>query len=296
MTQYPSTNPTKLGRVRAFHVVMVLAGLVLIGQFVALLFSTEATPKAEKVAAAVEVRPTRTHTATATPLPPTATPVPPTATATPVPPTVTPVPPTATPEPPTATPEPPTATPLPKPATPVPPRPTAVPPRPTAAPVSVLESIPVDNGTFGKEGIYVNYQEAIYVQASDGNRYRCELGFLSDPRALQRAQEWWTWAARGGGNWKMILLMRSQVSWNHCGSKDNICSQTSTNPGQSSFQVELYIKSHVWESLVNDYIRGGQAAVQGNGYYNQIQEKVFKPVCGSCGTPDVPIIGFRFTR
>jgi hypothetical protein len=277
---------------------MVLAGLVLIGQFVALLSPAEATPKASKVAAVVEVRPTRTQTPTSTPLPPTATPVPPTATptATVVPPTPTPEPPTETPEPPTATPEPPTATPVPRTATPVPPRPTAVPPQPTAAPVSVLASIPVDNGAFGKEGIYVNYQEEIYVQASDGNRYRAELGFLSSPRALQRAQEWWTWGARGGGNWKMIVLMRTKVGWNHCGSKDNVCSQTSENPGQASFQVELYIKQHVWESLVNDYIRGGQAAVQGNGYYSQIQEKVFKPVCNACGTPDVPIIGFRFSR
>jgi hypothetical protein len=296
VTQSQGTNPAKGGRVRAFHVVMVLAGLVLIGQLAALLFLPKATPQAEKVAAAVEVRPTRTHTATATPLPPTATPIPPTATVTPVPPTATSVPPTNTPEPPTATPEPPTATSVPKSATPVPPRPTAVPPKPTAAPVAVLESIPVDNGTFGKEGIYVNYQEAIYAQASNGQRYRCEIGFLSSPSALQRAQEWWTWAARGGGNWKMILLMRSKVTWNHCGSGDNICNQTSVNAGQSSFQVELYIKPHVWESLLNDYIRGGQAAVQGNGYYKQIQEKVFKPICGACGTPDVPIIGFKFTQ
>ena len=292
--QNPSTptSPRQRG-IRALYVILALAALVVLSQIIALAFPAKENKQANLVSTATRVRPTKTFTPTATAIPPTATA---TATHTPIPPTATQVPPTETLVPPTETPVPPTETPVPPTATKIPPTPKPKPPTAVPAPVVVLDSIQVDNGEFGKEGIYVNYQDAIWVTANDGHRYQCELGFLSDARALAKAQEYWTWGARGGGNWKMIVLMRTKVSWNACDSDDNVCWQMSTNNGQASFQSEVYIKSHVWESLVNDYLAGGLPATQRNGYYGQVQDAVFKAVCSACGTPDVPIIGFRFAR
>ena len=280
------------------YVVMVLAVLVLLGQFVSLLFPTRDRQMASVTATAEGARPTRTDTPTQTPVPATNTPAPPTPTETPVPPTATQVPSTETPIPPTEgpteTPEAPTLTPAPPTATRIPA--TRRPPTPVPPPIEVLNSVQVDNGEFGKEGIYVNYREDIYVTAGNGARYRCELGFLSRPESLARTQDYWNWGARGGGNWKMIVLLRAELGgWNHCGDS-NVCYQVATNAGQASFTAEVYPKSHVWQSLVDAHLAGGWQAVAGSPYYQEMQEAVFKPICSACGAPGTPILGFKFTQ
>ncbi|MFH1085629.1 MAG: hypothetical protein V1772_07690, partial [Chloroflexota bacterium] len=209
---------------RILYIVLGLAVVVLLVHLGALFFPLQPGPVAGRPASGEVTRPTRTPApptatlvAAATPVPPTATPV---ASATlvaadtPMPPTATPVPATETPVPPTDTPAP-TDTPLPPSATPRPPTraPTRRPPTAAPPPVGFLASVGVDNGAFGKEGIYVNYQEQIHATASNGQRYGVELGFLSHPTSLQKVADYWKWGARGGGNWKMIILMRTKVSW-----------------------------------------------------------------------------------
>jgi hypothetical protein len=252
-------------------------------------------------------RPTRTATVTPTLVPPTeaptATPIPPTATSVPATPTATSVPPTEvptevpteTPEPPTPTPEPPTATPIPPtrpPATPAPPTP--VPPTPVPATIEVLQSVPVDNGEWGKEGIYVNYEDPIFAHGKDGNRYRVEFGFLSRPQSLATVQEYWGYGGRGGGNWKMIVYVRTGVSWISCGSNRNVCWEVSVDSGQPSLMSEVYLRQHVWNDLLNHYIDGGWQNVTRSPYYHDIQKSVFEPICGI--VPSEPVIGIRFTR
>jgi hypothetical protein len=245
-------------------------------------------------------RPTRTATLTSTPVPPTET-----FTPTPIPPTETPVPPTETPAP-TETPteiptETPTETPVPPTATPVPPtRPpaTAVPATPVPPPpsVEVLDSVPVDNGEWGQEGIYVNYQDDadIFAYGKDGNRYRVEFGFLSRPESLATVQEYWGYGARGGGNWKMIVHVRTNVGWISCGSDRNVCWEVSVNSGQPSLMSEVYYRQHVWDDLLNHHLDGGWQHVTRSPYYHEIQKSVFDPICGV--VPSEPVIGFRFTR
>ncbi|MBC7235439.1 MAG: hypothetical protein H5T69_06320 [Chloroflexi bacterium] len=291
------SNPSRPGQKPGFYFYfgVGLAVIVLIVQLVAL---RHPYPRHQdsRSAALEGPRPTRTFTLTATPLPPTEmpteTPVPPTPTFSPTvtvlpteTPTETPVPPTPTSEPPTATPVPPTPTRRP---------PTPRPPTPKPAPVEILDSVPVDNGEWGKEGIYVNYEADIYADGSDGHRYKIELGFLSRPESLAKVQEFWGYGGRGGGNWKMIIRVRTQVNWVSCGGDKDVCWQVSTSSGQSSLMSEVYYKQHVWESLVNHHLAGGWQNVTRSPYYHEIQKSIFEPICGA--TPDIPVIGFRFTR
>ena len=284
------------------YVIIALACFVLLIQFGALFLPPRPKPLAATESQAMMPRPTRTKTLvpterpTKTPLPPTATP---SLTLTPVPPspTNTPAPPTATPVPPTETPVPtdtPTETPVPPTATPVPPTAVPKPPTPVPPPVEVLSSVPVDNGELGKNAIYVNDASEVYVSGNDGHRYRAEIGFLSTPESLAKIQEFWGYGGRGGGNWKMIVLLRESVSWIACTSEDNVCWETSVNSGQASFMSKVYLKSHVWTSLLNDYLAGGWQATTRNGHYHDVQASIFMPICNA--VPDIPCVGFRFTR
>jgi len=275
------------------YAILGLAGVVIIIQLVSLFVPAEGPrfSMLPKAAATDTPRPTRTFTPTPTPRPPTDTP-------SPVPPSPTPVPPTETPEPeeaslPTDTPAP-AATPVPPTATPRPAAPTPRPAAPTMPPVAVIAPVEVDNGEWGKGGIYVNYQDEVWVNGPDGHRYKAELGFWSHPDSLAKLQEFWGYAGRGGGNWKMIVLVRTSVSWIACGANANTCYQVSTNPGQASFQSEVYYKPHVWQSLLNDYLAGGWQAIPRNQYYPEIQKSVFDPICGAM--PDLPVVGIKFTR
>ena len=257
-----------LRRLQPFHILGAIAVIALVFYLGMLVGGTgDKGRSAVSVAPTLEQRPTRTATPTATPLPPTATA---TATATP---TNTPVPPTATPIPPTPRPQPPTATP---------------------APVVILDQVEIDNGEWGKNYIYVKNEEPIYVTGSDGRRYRAELGFLSLPSAVAKTQEFWGYARFVGGNWKMIIETRAQVSWVACSDKANVCYQVAWSSGQSSLTDEIYIKPHVWQSLLNDYLAGGWQATTRNGYYHEVQDAVFQPLVKA--VPEIPCMGFRFTR
>jgi len=170
-------------------------------------------------------------------------------------------------------------------------------PQPTAAPVSVVDSVPIDNGSWGKEGIYVQYDKKdgdIIVTGSDGHKYRCEFGFLNSAQSLATIQQFWSYAQRGGGNWKMLVEVNGKVSWISCDDDANVCYETSTNSGGASFMVKIYLKTHVWQSLLNDYIAGGLNQALRNGYYYEVQNGIFRPMCGA--VPDVACVGFRFIR
>lgn len=281
-----------LKRVRPLHVFGTIAVIALVFYLGMLVGGAGQDGRAAvSVAPTLEPRPTRTATPTATPLPPTPTQTATatataTATNTPLPPT-----PTDTPEPPTPTP---THTPIPPTATPIPPTPRPQPPTATPAPVVILDQVEVDNGEWGKNYIFVKNEPPIYVTGSDGRRYRAELGFLSLPSAVAKTQEFWTYARLGGGNWKMIIETRAQVSWVACGDKSNVCYQVSWSSGQSSLTDEIYIKPHVWQSLLNDHLAGGWQATTRNGYYHEVQAAVFQPLVKA--VPEIPCVGFRFTR
>ncbi len=277
-----------------FSILLGVSVLVLIIAIVFIATPTLGQPWARAAVPTLGVRPTRTATPTATPLPPTPTPIPPTATATPVPPTATPIPPTPTPLPPTETPLPPTATPAPPTPTRVPPTPTRRPPTATPVPVTILFQVPIDNGEWGKEFIYVKNEEPIYVVGSDGHRYRAELGFLSSPSALQKTQEFWSYARLGGANWKMILETRASVQWVSCTDKMNVCSEAAWSNPQASVTIKVYLKPHVWQALLNDYLAGGWQATTRNAYYGEVQNAIFYPLVKAA--PDAPCVGFQFTR
>ncbi|MFP3895486.1 MAG: hypothetical protein ACLFV5_01425 [Anaerolineales bacterium] len=229
-----------------------------------------------------EVPPTPTETLTPSP---TATSLPPTATNTP---TETTVPPTDTPEP--------TDTPMPATDTPV--QPTATPQAPTAtpAPVTVLESVPIDNGEWGENNIYCNVTEEKWVEGSDGHQYRVGLGFLSRPESVARIQDFWSYAARGGGNWKMVIEVRAEQAWTDCPSDRDVCYQTSVSPGEPRVSLEIYLQDRVWSSLLNDWISGGWQATTNNQYYQEVQAAVFKPMCNCDEVPAEPCVGFTFAR
>jgi len=280
-------------------ILVLLAVVIVIVQLVLVLASRNRGAMPVASAPTAVVLPTRTPTSTATPLPPTATSVP---TATPIPPTATPTStPTATPLPPTPTATP-TATPLPPTPTPVPPTPKPKPPTATPVPVTILNQVPINNGEWGSEYIYIRYGDKgydntdspIYVTGGDGHRYRAEFGFLSHPDSIAKTQEFWGYAQRGGANWKMIIRIRQKVDWIGCGSEQNICYQGHENSSQATLNDDILIKPHVWESLLNDYLAGGWTATVGNGYYQEIQKAVFDPIIGV--VPDKPCVGFKFTR
>jgi hypothetical protein len=152
----------------------------------------------------------------------------------------------------------------------------------------------VDNGEWGKEGIYVNYEDPIFAQGKDGHRYRVEFGFLSRPQSLATVQQYWGYAGRGGGNWKMIVYVRTGVSWISCGSDRNVCWEVSVDSGQPSLMSEVYLRQHVWNDLLDRHLDGGWQNVTRSPYYHEIQKSVFEPICGI--VPSEPVIGFRFTR
>jgi len=293
-----SNQEGKPARSKLLPVVLAVAAMIVLVQVVALVLPADKGQTVVVVEPTPEgPRPTRTFTATATAIPPTATNTVVPATETPIPPTDTPtaVPPTETPVPPTETPVPPTETPVPPTATTIPPTPKPKPPTAVPAPLQVMDTAPVNNGSYGSENIYVNYQDGgISVKADDGNWYNCHMGFLNDPKALARLQDYWGYGGLGEANWKMIILMRNKVSWNACGSDDDVCYEKNISSGQASLGSQIYIKEHVWKSLCNDYLKGGVERTLQNGYYQQVQEAVAKSICPDCGAFDVPILGFRF--
>ncbi|MHB0857618.1 MAG: hypothetical protein ACYC5M_08620 [Anaerolineae bacterium] len=277
------------------NVIIGVAAIVIIVQLVFLLLSRADSKTAMANETPLLSRATRTPTATATPVPATNTP---TATETPVPPTETPVPPTETP---TQTPAPPTETPIPptrRPATAAPPTNTPLPPTATPAPLSLLNSVEVDNGDFGKGFVMVKYQDdkEFLVKHSDGHRYRVEMGFLSSPQALSRIQEFWRYAGRGSANWRGFVFLRSSVNWISCSSDTNVCQETGIDSGQAAVNVQLFPKQHVWESLIADYLAGGMQATTRNKYIPEFQSKIFKSFCNCDVPPEFPLIGFTFMR
>jgi len=284
-----------MNRLKTPHIVTLVAALFVIAYLVLLRFPVQSHADRDVVAQAP--RATRTSTPTMTPVPPTDTPVPPTAT-----PTYTPVPPTDTPVPPTATP---TETPAPPTDTPAPTRvaPTATPRPPTATPVSVqvLTSIELPNVEGGNGTAVVNYESwgnlnsEYYVTGNDGHRYRCEIGFLSQPEAVKRIQDYWSYAQRGGGAWSWIIRMRYKPGWMGCGSDVGVCWEGKENGAQMQVNSEIYIKDWAWQSLLNDHLAGGWAATTRNTHYAGIQRGLFKYVI-DIDPPDIPVIGFKFTR
>ena len=154
----------------------------------------------------------------------------------------------------------------------------------------------IDNGDWGKNRIYVKYEQEgeIHVTAGDGHRYRAELGFLSSPEALAKVQEFWGYGGRGGGNWKMIVMVRKQIDWISCAAEDQVCYEVRVDAGEPRLTGEVYYRDNVWVSLANDYLAGGWRAVAGNAYYHAIQASVFEPICKA--VPDIPVIGVKFTR
>jgi len=171
------------------------------------------------------------------------------------------------------------------------PRPTAV---PTAAPVSLLEMVDVDNGEWGIGWMRVKYQDDIYVDGSDGHRYRGEMGFLSSPEALATIQEYWGYGGRGSATWKMTVRVRTQVGWVSCASDANICYEATVWSSQALLTSEVFYRPNVWSSLLESYLAGGLLATTQNSYYQDIQRTVFEPICNS--VPDKPAVGFKFTR
>ena len=277
-------------------VILAIASVVLVFQIVSLFFPARETKVAMVPTSTPQQRPTRTFTSAPTPIPPTAVP---TATFTPLPtptPTATPLPPTETPLPPTETPEPPTETPIPPTATPRPPTATPVPPTATPVPITVIQGIEIDNGEWGKNVFQFEYYESeIWVDANDGHRYRIEMGWLSSPEAVNKAREFWGYGGLGGANWKGLIDVRAEApGWMGCENDTDVCYEKWINSSQASLFSRVWVKPHVWSSLVNDYLAGGLGATFGNAYYQRIQEAVFVPVCGVA--PDIPVIGFHVNR
>jgi hypothetical protein len=284
---------------------LIVLGLVVIVHLVGLAAPAEQAFAAVGGPDDLPARPTRTATPSATPVPATATP---TATATPIPPTPTPVPPTATATA-TATATP-TATETPTPTNTPPP--TAVPPTrvpaptntpvPTEAPVTLLSAVEINNGEWGTNYFFARYDNPegdetsdIRVKASDGHTYKGEFGFLSRPASLAQIQAYWGYARRGQANWKGFVRLYDAVNWITCSAEANVCYEKHEDAAQAAITSQVYIKPHVWESLVNDYLAGGWQATTRNAYYGEIQNAVFRPII-DIDPPAEPCIGFRFVR
>jgi len=234
---------------------------------------------------------------TATPLPSTATPVPPTPTpvlptATPVPGTATPSPPTKTPRPPTSTPVPPTNTPIAATATRRPPTPTPIPPTATPVPVTVIYGLEVDNEQFGKGSITFENRGAWI--AVPGAQYVGEIGFLSGPEAAAEVQRVWSHRKYGGGNWRVLVVVRKKVGWVSCPASAATCYEDKLFGDQGLIRHEVYLNPDVWVSLLNDYLAGGLSATRRNPHYEAIQKMIFESYCSI--TPEVPCIGFSFKK
>lgn len=287
-------TPTGRGSVARswiLYAILAVAAIILIVQAVALVTQPKSTQVAV-VDTTATARPTRTETPTMTPVPATDTP---TATATA----------TNTPKPTATATEPPTATPLPVTDTPVPPTAipaTSTPVPPTAEPVTLLQEIPISNGDLGSEYIYIRYPDGatssgMSVTGNDGHKYRLEIGFLSTAAAQSRVQEVWSWAARGGGNWRMLVTMRESIGGWMCDDDKPVCYETDDNSGNQTLQGQMYIRDWAWRSLIDSYNAGGIMGCTSNQYYNTIQKKILKHICSGCDIPtDVPVLAFRFTR
>jgi hypothetical protein len=294
-----SETPTGRGpntRSLILYTILALAAIIVVVQVVALVSQGGSGKVAVAEATTTAQRPTRTSTPTFTPVPATDTPVP-TATAT------QPPEPTATPTEPTATPLPATATPIPPTAAPAAPTNTPVPPTATAEAVTLLQQVPVNNGEYGSENIYIRYpgnseSSNMTVTGNDGHKYQIEIGFLSSPQSVSRVQEVWSWASRGGGNWRMLVTMRDSLGGWICDDDDAVCYETDDNPGNQTLQAQMYIRSSTWRSLIDSYNSGGMMGCTTNGNYNSIQKKILKHICDKCDSipTDVPVIAFRFTR
>ena len=282
--------------------ILIVAGVVVLFQLVTLFFPTQdkktaqAPAAAQQEAAAPQARATRTYTPTPTAIPATATN---TATNTPMPTstaTATPEPPTPTPEPPTPTPEPPTATPIPPTATPIPPKPTPVPPTATPVPLSIVNSIEIDNGEWGKNIFQFEYYESdIFHNGSDGQMYRIEVGWLNTPEAVAEIRKFWSYGALGGANWKGLIDVRAnKPTWNACPDSTDVCYEKWMNSGQASLYARIYPKPRVWSSLIDSYNAGGMQATFGNQYYGLMQDAIFQPVAGVA--PSIPVIGFSVIK
>ena len=194
----------------------------------------------------------------------------------------------------TPTPEEPTA--IPATRTPVPPTDTPPPPTATPIPVTLASSVEVDNGEWGQGGIYIRAwgDTDLIVRGHDGHRYKAEMGFITSAESMRQIQEVWSDAGRGGGNWKMSVLLRPEVDWVSCKRESHVCYESSIDSGEPRVTSEVYIKEYVWKALVSDYLRGGWQATTHNIYYRDIQTSIFKPMAGI--VPDIPCVAFRFTR
>lgn len=177
-----------------------------------------------------------------------------------------------------------------------------MPPTATPAPVSFLTAVEIDNGEWGKSAIYVRYDGApaedvsdILVKGADGGTYRAEMGFLSRASSLARIQEYWSYAQRGGANWKGFARLYDAVNWMNCSGQAHVCYQKDENPAQAAITSQIYIKPYVWESLLKDFLAGGMLATTGNGYYYEIQNAVFRPII-DIAPPGEPCVVFRFVR
>jgi len=250
-----------------------------------------ANQKATQTAKAASLSsPTATLPATVTPLPPTNTPVPPTATR--VADTATPRPPTATSIPPTATLVPPTATRVQPTATRRPPTRTPVPPTPTLVPVTVIYGMQVDNAEYGKGTIsFENRGKWITIP---GAQYVGEIGFLSTPKAAAEIQRVWDHRQYGGGNWRVLIVVRKKVGWVSCPASAATCSEDKIEGNQGLITHEVYLHPDVWTSLLNDYLAGGLGATQKNPHYAEIQKRLFESYCSV--TPNLPVVGFTFKK
>jgi hypothetical protein len=303
-TDHSDTSlPPHSRRTLGFILPYILAGiiiLVVIGQLVALSQTPRIIDTAMLAATGTVLYPTRPSTPTRIASP--------TQTASPFP-TITPTSMPTTLPPPTNTPIPvPTATNtmLPLPTTAVPtetatPSITPLPPTLTPVPLTVLERIDIDNGSWGKRQIIVNYEidasggDQFYVTGTDGYRYRVKMGFLSSAEALAKTQEYWTFGGRGSANWGMVIQVRKQIAdWYLCAATSGVCHVSWINSGQAVLFTDIYLRDAVWKSLLNDYLTGGILRPTTSTYYYEIQKAIFDPICHL--TPPIPCIGFIFTR
>ncbi|HUV93693.1 MAG TPA: hypothetical protein VMX14_02525, partial [Anaerolineae bacterium] len=246
---------------------------------------------------------TQTAAAASQPSPTATTPVPsPTSTSepTPVPPTATLVPDTATPVPPTNTPRPPTSTPVPPTETSVlptptrrPPTPTPIPPTPTPVPLAVIYGVQVDNAEFGKGTISFENRDPPWI-GIPGAQYVGEIGFLSNPEAMAEIQRVWSHRVYGGGNWRVLVVVRKQVGWVSCPASQATCAEDKVDGTQVIITHEVYMQPDVWASLLNDFLRGGLSATTQNPHYEDVQRMIFESYCSV--VPEKPCIGFGFKQ
>jgi len=166
-----------------------------------------------------------------------------------------------------------------EPVTPSTPQPTQPPTSPSGEEVQVVFEFDWGSGWIGVDN------RGGWALASDGHKYVTEMGFLSRPESLEKLK------AVVPAGWRAKLIMRANVGWVSCVS--SICQEHSSSDPQKIITNQVYFRSDVWGSLVNDYLAGGWYAVTQNAHYDEIQRVVFEPI-GQ--VPDGPCIGFKFTQ